>query len=99
MNVGTLRPGQMVGSWFLQERIHQGNQSEIWKASGPRGTVALKIITSNDWTHALSREAALLAESQIHGVVRFQEAEAGGRWMPWNGLKAFIPQFGRRIDP
>ena len=87
MHVATLQAGQQVGSWVLQQRVHQGHQSEIWKAKGPNRTVALKITTSTDWNHALGRESGLLAESQVPGVVRFHESEAGGRWMAMDWIE------------
>jgi hypothetical protein len=48
---------------------------------GPDGPVAIKFALSYDWSQVLDRESGLLCEAQLPGVVRFLEAEAGGRWM------------------
>ena len=73
--------GDRLGSWTLDQRIHRGNQTEIWRANGRGDAKAIKIALSNDWEHSLDREVNLLCDAQVTGVVRFIEAEAGGRWM------------------
>ena len=81
MRPSELSVGVQLGSWVLEQRVHQGNQTEIWRAQGTTGPVALKLATSDDWSEVLDREAALLCEAQLPGVVRFLEADAGGFWL------------------
>ncbi len=69
------------GPYTTEDLIASGPFTQVWRANGPSGEVALKVVARDDAMPTLARERAALQRVEHRGVPRLLSADPDGRWI------------------
>lgn len=74
-------PSTRLGPYTRQRRLGFGPHAEVWEARGPKGSVALKVPTSEAGRAMLQHEGRVLEGLRHPYVVAFQARDPKGQWL------------------